>query len=472
MTAEPRFVPGAWRDARRVVAAGDALALAGVLALALWLGARRSGWDLYPASHGARAFALWAIALGGLWLALSAAYGVYDRRLPVGGPATAGRVLRACGALVALWAAAYFVLPPWTLVRHVPVFFAAGAAVAIPLWRQAAQAFLARPALRRRILIVGAGGAGRSLLAALRDEAPHDLDVVGFIDDAPGLAGARIDGVPVIAGRDGLVAAARATGASEIVLAITRDVPGPLIAALMDARESGLAVVPMPLLYEWVTGRVPVEHVGDHWEVALPLDPPEARAGAYPLIRRTFDLAFAVAGLLVLGLLLVVVGPLISRSSPGPIFYRQLRVGRAGRTFRLLKLRTMVANAEPAGPVWARPADPRVTRVGRFLRRSRLDELPQALNVLRGEMSLIGPRPERPEIVAELARALPFYRARHAVRPGLTGWAAVHAGYGASEADALVKLQYDLYYIKHQSLLLDLRILWRTMALVLRLSGR
>lgn len=469
MSAAP-FLPRAWRDARRVVAAGDAMALAGVLALALWLGARRSGWDL--GGDGLRAFGLWAIALGALWLALTAAYGVYDRRLPVGGAATTGRVLRACAALVAIWAAAYFVLPPWTLVRHVPVFFAAGAALAVPAWRQVAQAFLARPALRRRIVIVGAGGAGRGLLAAIRAEAPHDLDVAGFIDDAADLVGTRIDGVPVLAGRDGLVAAAHAVGASEVVLAITHDVPGPLIRALMDARESGLAVVPMPLLYERVTGRVPVEHIGDHWEVALPLDPPEARAGLYPLAHRAFDLLFAAVGLVALAVLLVVVGPLIRGSGPGPVLYRQNRVGRGGRAFTLFKLRTMVADAEPQGPVWARPGDPRVTRVGRWLRRSRLDELPQALNVLRGEMSLIGPRPERPEIVARLAEALPFYRARHAVRPGLTGWAAVHAGYAASEADALVKLQYDLYYIKHQSLLLDLRILGRTVALVLRLAGR
>jgi exopolysaccharide biosynthesis polyprenyl glycosylphosphotransferase len=397
---------------------------------------------------------------------------VYDRRLPIGGPATAGRVLRACGALVACWAAAYFVLPPWTLVRHVPVFFAAGAAVAVPAWRQLAASWLARPALRRRIVIVGAGRAGRGLLAALRAEAPHDLDVVGFVDDAPGLVGSSVDGVPVLADRTGLLEAARSAGATEVVLAITHGVPGELLEALLRAREHGLAIVPMPLLYEWATGRVPVEHVGDHWEVALPLDPPVARAALYPLLRRAGDVAFAAAALVALAALLPVVGPLIRAASPGPVFYRQRRVGRGGRPFVLYKLRTMVDDAEPGGPVWARPGDPRITPIGRVLRRSRLDELPQALNVLRGEMSLIGPRPERPELVDRLAAVLPFYRARHAVRPGLTGWAAVHAGYAASEADALVKLQYDLYYIKHQSLLLDARILWRTVALVLRLSGR
>ena len=154
--------------------------------------------------------------------------------------------------------------------------------------------------------------------------------------------------------------------------------------------------------------------------------------------------------------------------SPGPIFYSQGRVGRAGRTFQLIKLRSMVPDAEQDGQArWAEEKDKRVTRVGRFLRRTRLDELPQCLNVLRGEMSLIGPRPERPEFVTRLQKRIPFYRSRLAVRPGLTGWAQVNYHYGSSVEDALVKLQYDLYYIKHKSLYLDLLILLKTIGVVL-----
>jgi len=152
------------------------------------------------------------------------------------------------------------------------------------------------------------------------------------------------------------------------------------------------------------------------------------------------DLALSGAGLVALGALLVVVAPLVRFTSPGPVFYRQRRVGRGGRPFTLYKLRTMVVKSEPDGPVWAEPDDPRVTAVGRWLRAARLDELPQLLNVLRNEMSIVGPRPERPEFVARLAERIPFYRARHAVRPGLIGWATVQQGYASSTEDALLKL--------------------------------
>jgi lipopolysaccharide/colanic/teichoic acid biosynthesis glycosyltransferase len=192
----------------------------------------------------------------------------------------------------------------------------------------------------------------------------------------------------------------------------------------------------------------------------------------YRVLRRGGDVLLALLGGVVLLLVLLPVALFYRRESPGPVLYRQLRVGRGGRPFMLLKLRTMVDDAEPDGPVWARPDDPRVTRLGRWLRRTRLDELPQVVNILRGEMSVVGPRPERPEFVAELAQEIPFYRARHVVRPGLTGWASIHMGYAASAEEALEKLQYDLYYIKHQSPALDLYIMLRTVGVMLRLGGR
>jgi lipopolysaccharide/colanic/teichoic acid biosynthesis glycosyltransferase len=158
--------------------------------------------------------------------------------------------------------------------------------------------------------------------------------------------------------------------------------------------------------------------------------------------------------------------------SPGHPLYWQERVGQHGRIFRMLKLRTMRQHAEKRGhALWARNRDPRVTRIGAFLRRSRLDEIPQLWNVLRGDMSLIGPRPERPQFVAVLTRRIPLYRARHAVRPGITGWAQVQFGYAASVRDAKTKLQYDLYYIRHSSPILDATIMLKTLMVVLRLKG-
>jgi exopolysaccharide biosynthesis polyprenyl glycosylphosphotransferase len=437
--------------------------------LALRLGAARSGWQWSPA------FLMvhldWFLVLGGLWVVLAAANGLYDLRRAPDRYAAAVLSVKVSGEILVVWAIAYFVPPPWTLVRHVVIFFAAGAAIAMPLWRQVYAAVFSRAAFRRRLLIVGAGWAGRAMVEAIRGEGQHAFEVVGFADDDPAKRGMEIDGVPVVADRTDLVTTAQRQAIAELVLAVTHGVHRDLFAALMDAREQGLVVTPMPLLYESITGRVPVEHIGEHWAVALPLDPPEAR-GLYPVVRRVVDLLLAVVGLVLLGIVLVLVVPLGKLTSPGPVFYRQQRVGRGGRPFWLVKLRTMAPDAEQSGPAWAVPDDPRVTSVGRWLRRTRLDELPQVVNILRSEMSVIGPRPERPEFVAELAAHIPFYRARHAVRPGLTGWATVHQGYASSTEGALLKLQYDLYYIKHQSLFLDAYILLRTLAAVVRLKGR
>jgi lipopolysaccharide/colanic/teichoic acid biosynthesis glycosyltransferase len=184
------------------------------------------------------------------------------------------------------------------------------------------------------------------------------------------------------------------------------------------------------------------------------------------------DLTLGVVGLVIFGAMLPLLALLIVLDSPGPVFFAQERVGRAGRPFKLVKLRTMIPDAErESGPLWAVHGDPRVTRVGRFLRMSRLDEAPQLINVLAGQMSLIGPRPERPAFVADLQAGIPFYRARLSVRPGVTGWAQVNYGYGSTVEDQIAKLQYDLYYIRHRSLLLDTLILLRTVGQVLALRG-
>ena len=218
--------------------------------------------------------------------------------------------------------------------------------------------------------------------------------------------------------------------------------------------------------------RVPVDHVESSWLLTSFFD--VARSSeASPLTKRLIDLAVAVV-LMVLGLLLtpfIVLAILLEGG--GPVLYRQPRLGRGGRAFVLTKFRTMTNDAEPDGqPQWSAPGDRRVTRVGRLLRRTRLDELPNLLSVLRGDMSMVGPRPERPEFVTQLEREVPFYRARLVVPPGLTGWAQVNSPYGDSVKDAAVKLEYDLYYIKHQSPWFDALILARTVGTMLRFGGR
>lgn len=243
-------------------------------------------------------------------------------------------------------------------------------------------------------------------------------------------------------------------------------VAGPLDAAHL--LPSGVPIVPFVEAFEGLTARIPVDHIDETWFVRS--DALEQRF-AYRVGKRALDVAIASIGLVLTALLFPVLAIAIKLSGPGPIFYSQARVGRLGYEFRMYKFRTMRVDAERDGAVWAAVNDQRVTKTGAFLRRTRLDELPQFWNVLRGEMSLIGPRPERPEFVATLAEHIPFYHRRHAVLPGVTGWAQVMFPYGASIEDAKEKLQYDFFYVNNRSFYLDLKILLRTVFVMLGKFG-
>ena len=234
----------------------------------------------------------------------------------------------------------------------------------------------------------------------------------------------------------------------------------------------GVHVTTMSSVYENLTGRVPVQHVGRDLYLALPSgDRPSERV--YTAVKRLFDVVVAAFGMTVLAVVAMFVAIGNHFNSPGPLFYQQDRVGKGGKPFLVYKFRSMIPDAEAeTGAVWATTNDDRITPVGRFLRKTRLDELPQFINVLKGEMSLIGPRPERPEFVEHLAQSIPFYRARHAVRPGITGWAQVSYRYGSSDDDARIKLEYDLYYVNHMSPLLDIRIMLRTIQVMLAFKGQ
>jgi lipopolysaccharide/colanic/teichoic acid biosynthesis glycosyltransferase len=192
----------------------------------------------------------------------------------------------------------------------------------------------------------------------------------------------------------------------------------------------------------------------------------------YRLVRRGVDLAAGALAVIAFALVTPWIAAAVKIAAPGPVFYRQTRTGHRGRTFTMTKFRTMRVDAEAAGPRFAHRRDQRVTRVGRILRLSRIDELPQSISLLRGDMSLIGPRPERPEFVEAFSKTIPFYCKRHLIKPGLTGWAQVHEGYSSCAGDTVRKLERDLYYLKHQSIGLDLRILAATVSSIVRLGGR
>ncbi len=318
--------------------------------------------------------------------------------------------------------------------------------------------------VKRRILVVGAGYAGKALYNLINSvDTPYRI--VGFLDDDIRKHGAA-EGLATVLGKtDQLVEIAAAEDVNTAVLAITHHRPPDLIRNILEARLKGINITDMPAVYEDLTGAIPVEHLRYDWLLM---------ANGFNLlskqlirkIKRLID--FSVSGLLMVGSAPVMLATAIAIrfDSPGPIFFKQKRVGQNERIFTIWKFRSMCEDAEKSGAAWTVLGDRRITRVGRWIRKLRIDELPQIINVFRGEMSLIGPRPERPEFVHDLEREIPYYSVRHYVAPGITGWAQVKYRYGASIADSLKKLEYDIYYIKNMSLILDTRIMLKTIRVI------
>ncbi len=258
---------------------------------------------------------------------------------------------------------------------------------------------------------------------------------------------------------------------SDVIVAIMGEMSGAMFQSLLDLQERGIQVIRMPVAYEELLGRLPINHLESDWLLRSFVD--ELRVSAFYLMaKRMLDLAGAFLGLSVFLVIYPWAALAIAIESGRPIFLRQERLGQGGRPFDLIKFRTMRQDAEADGKAhWAKRDDPRVTQVGRLLRKTHLDEFPQFWNVLKGDMSLIGPRPERPELVADLEKKIPFYRARLLVKPGLGGWAQVNYGKGASVQGSAEKLEYDLYYIKHRGPVMDFWILLRTVGAIFGFRG-
>jgi exopolysaccharide biosynthesis polyprenyl glycosylphosphotransferase len=328
----------------------------------------------------------------------------------------------------------------------------------------------------KRVLIIGAGVSG-GLLAeefhAKDKRGERDYQLIGFIDDDPAKLGTVHNGYPILGNAAQVAELVDRYQVDTLALAVNRvQINAEIFSALVTCKERGIRVWSMPALYEILTEKIAVEHVGDNWGIMFPVEHTN-QPFVHDVLVRILDIVSGVIGLVITAIAI----PFVALAnhfggSRGPLFYSQMRVGKGGKEFRIYKFRSMVTDAEAAGAKWAVEGDPRITRVGNFYRKSRLDELPQFWNVLKGEMSLIGPRPERPEFTKLLSESIPFFRARHAVKPGLTGWAQVMYRYGASEEDSLIKLQYDLYYIKHRSPALDLRIIAKSFKTILTGAGR
>jgi lipopolysaccharide/colanic/teichoic acid biosynthesis glycosyltransferase len=486
--------PLPFSERRLLLSILDLLALNGALLLTLALKeGQRFDWR-HVLDH-----PMWFVTLTALWLPLAYVFDAYDLR-GASRISTAARAVLSAGLPAALICVLVFPsIPPasssWLASVVVLPLLVGSALLCV---RALYVTMLVQPAFDRRALIIGAGWAGRTIAQALADHGDGTLRTVGFMDDDPAKLGTVIlpagEDAPKDVGRK--ASGFRGAAATEeqgplrvvgdrnslhdlvlefrittLVLAITHEMNGELLQNLMDCVGLGLEVVPMPVLYEQLTGRVPVEHVGDNWYVAMPIEH-RGTGTMWPMVKRLMDIVLSSIGLLLLGLATPVIALAIKLDDPGPVFYSQERVGKGGRVFRAYKFRSMVCDAEKDGAVWAKENDTRVTRAGRLLRGTHIDEFPQFLNILKGEMSAVGPRPERPQFVAELGSEIPFFRVRHAVRPGMAGWALVKHGYGGSREATLLKLQYDLYYIKHQSFWLDVVILLKTLSDSLALKGR
>ncbi len=410
------------------------------------------------------------ILLGGWWV-LAWLNDLYDIPSSSNKILNIGRVAITGGMSLFIYLAVFFFIPqPLELPRLFFLYFLLVVVLTISLWRWTYVTLFSLLPLQHRVLIIGLGERGRALACALKQDTKLDYKVLGYVDEAA-IPGTVYEDFPVWGKAADLPRLAQQLHVHEIIVAIEQNLDKELFHWLIECQANGVRVSLLPDLYEQLYRRIPMEHVDPSWALHVIQDRPVFNrlqlAG-----KRLLDLGLVLVGLPFLMLVLPVVALAIRLDSPGPVFYHQIRSGRAGKLFSIFKFRTMSVNAEQDGQArWATKSDSRITRVGGFLRKTRLDELPQLLNVLRGEMSLVGPRPERPEFVETLQQEIPFYRTRLMVKPGLTGWAQIHYDYGNSVEDALIKLQYDFYYLRYWSVWLDIYTIFRTVAVVLKFKG-
>ena len=340
---------------------------------------------------------------------------------------------------------------------------------ALGFWRIVLAELMNLPRFRRKVVIIGTNTAGKTIARELMSSKRATIDLLGYISEREDES-IQNDGIPVLGDWITLHRLAYSGVIDTMIMAADYKENSKLFQEAIGATQLGIPLIPMTMAYERMRGKIPVEHVGDQWCLALPIE--INISPLYTCWRKAMDITFGLLGMAIFLFILPVLALLIYLDSPGPIFYKQERLGRSGRKFCMLKFRSMYTDAEHTGQVvWATRNDARVTRIGRLMRAIHLDELPQVFNIFRGDMSLIGPRPEREAFITELEKTIPFYRCRLMVKPGLSGWAQVKYCYANTNYDALVKLQYDLYYIKHQSIMLDIYIILKTLAEVFLLRG-
>jgi sugar transferase (PEP-CTERM system associated) len=398
------------------------------------------------------------------------AVGLYQRRMQEGYASTIARVVLAVIVGVLLIHQLSYLFPDLDLSPHVWMIVVAWAFCGVLIVRFGFYRLMRADSLKRRVLVLGEGAKASTLRDSLSLFNKQGFKLVGFVplvDNKLGL-GANL----MLASHTDLLSLVEKSQADQIVVAIDNKRHGFPSEQLMKCKLAGIEVVDIVSFYERELGKIMINWISPSWFIYAD---GFQHGDWWRRAKRLSDILVSLILILIsLPIICLVAATIwLESGGRGPIFYRQIRVGQYGKIFELLKFRSMQINAESDGKAqWAQKNDNRVTRIGRWLRRSRLDELPQVINVLKGEMSFVGPRPERPEFVSELEKIIPFYQERHVVKPGITGWAQVCYPYGATEKDALEKLQYDLYYVKNSSLFLDFVILLQTAEVILWGKGR
>jgi sugar transferase (PEP-CTERM system associated) len=374
------------------------------------------------------------------------------------------RLLLVLSVLSFILAGLVYLFPDIYLGRHVLTVGISILAIVLVLWRRSYEWILGISLFRERVYVLGNGNQARKVVETLRIRRDVGMEVIG--GEGKGTYTSNIEHFAA----DLHFFLKRETGIDRVIVAMEDRRGSMPLRELLELRQNGVVIEDATSLMERVLGKLLLEGLNPS---TLIFTHGFRVKASQQILQRLISITVSLIGLLICLPFIPFIILAVRLSSPGPIFYRQIRVGLHGRQFSLIKFRTMRQDAEPAGAVWATKNDMRVTSLGRFMRKTRIDEIPQLWNVLRGEMGFVGPRPERPEFVRWLSSAIPFYDLRHTIRPGLTGWAQVRFQYGASLEDTKQKLEFDLYYVKHMSVGLDLLIMFETIkTIILRRGGQ
>jgi sugar transferase (PEP-CTERM system associated) len=378
----------------------------------------------------------------------------------------ATRLIQAIGITSIVLAIIYFLWPEAMIGKWIFFLSVIFLILFFVSWRLLYSYVVQKRLFSEKALILGEGGLARDLLQEIKRRRDISYDIRCIVGQENGRYSRGIlEGIPVKYGFESLCDFAEAEGVSNIIVALDQKRGVMPYKELLNCKVRGINVIDGESFYERITGKLLVEKINPSW---LIFSDGFKKSTIVRLLKRTVGLIFSGVMSILLTPLFVVVAVAIKLDSKGPVLFKQERVGEHGEIYTIYKFRSMRDDAEAhSGPVWAEEDDPRITRVGRIIRKLRIDELPQIWNVIRGDMSFVGPRPERPFFVESLKKKVPYYNERFSVKPGVTGWAQVMYSYGATEEDALQKLKYDLYYIKNMSLLMDLVVIFHTVKIVL-----